>query len=253
MKMESYKNLLKLAPLTLVFACGSHPQDRLPAASTTNTICGTSNDLQQVDEYDGTLGVSKSFVATHQAPVGIMRDAEQQGYCSGTLIADDLFLTAGHCVYGSDVSQDFVAFNYHKGVDEAVPYAVAEVVEDNLNGLDFAIVRLEDSPGSRFGTATLNPQHKFTKDETIAIIQHPAGETKQVDAGTYAGSDSTYLSYKELDTLGGSSGSGVLNASGEVVGVHTNGGCYSSGGANRGVLLSEIAAASATIKDLLGL
>ncbi len=47
-----------------------------------------------------------------------------------------------------------------------------------------------------------------------------------------------------IDTLGGNSGSGVLDSAGKVVGVHTNGGCTASGGFNFGMRISSIRAFS---------
>lgn len=35
--------------------------------------CGTENDLQHVDSYDGTLGVPKNFVLAHMNRVGHLR------------------------------------------------------------------------------------------------------------------------------------------------------------------------------------
>ena len=51
--------------------------------------------------------------------------------------------------------------------------------------------------------------------------------------------------YSNLDTFGGSSGSGVRDDIGDVIGVHTNGGCRTDGtGVNRGVTMPAIAAVS---------
>jgi hypothetical protein len=59
----------------------------------------------------------------------------------------------------------------------------------------------------------------------ITIIGHPNAAPKQIEAGTVASFSTNYLRYGNVDTLGGSSGSGVLNSLGQIVGVHTNGGC----------------------------
>lgn len=60
------------------------------------SVCG-ENDLMPVEKYDGSLGVPKAFVEAHQRPVGLLRK-NGRGICSGTLISDNLFLTAGHCI-----------------------------------------------------------------------------------------------------------------------------------------------------------
>jgi hypothetical protein len=42
-----------------------HPEDIL-----IESICGGIDDSQPVEQYDGTLGVTRQFVDVHQAPVG---------------------------------------------------------------------------------------------------------------------------------------------------------------------------------------
>ena len=47
--------------------------DRLEYGDIRETICGTTDDSQPVEQYDGSLGVTRAFVDTHQAPVGVLR------------------------------------------------------------------------------------------------------------------------------------------------------------------------------------
>ncbi len=61
-----------------------------------------------------------------------------------------------------------------------------------------------------------------------------ANQTQQTHIGPNAGSSGTTMRYV-TDTQGGNSGSPVINGlTGEAVGVHTHGGCNSSGGNNNG-------------------
>lgn len=81
---------------------------------TIRSICGDVDDTQDVELYDGTLGVSRAFVDRHEPPVGQLRwvddllnrfsgpgedpgDVAGERWGSGALIARDVFLTAGHC------------------------------------------------------------------------------------------------------------------------------------------------------------
>ena len=84
----------------------------------------------------------------------------------------------------------------------------------------------------------------------LTIIQHPSGRPKMVDVGHKLGEAQKYMQYGDLDTEPGSSGSGVLDQEGLIVGIHTNGGCSVSSGANSGVLMTEIAKASPVIQSL---
>lgn len=219
-------------------------------------ICGTTDDLQHVNHYNGTLGQTQDFVRKHQRPVGAMEgwgtDASSK-YCSGTLISRSLFLTAGHCVDGTTVG-DFVAFNYERQAGSTSLLAqrhfrIAQVLEDDNGGLDYAIVRLEGNPGDEFGVAELRAADPST-GETLTIIQHPNGEPKQVEVGTVGSFLGDYIRYGNLDTEPGSSGSGILDDEGFLVGVHTNGGCTTTGGSNQGVRLQRISTVSPIVRDL---
>ena len=78
------------------------------------SVCGGQDDTQDVELYDGSLGVGRAFVDAHEPPVGQLQwlsdlpqrfsgPGESPGnvngarWGSGGLIADDLDLTAGHC------------------------------------------------------------------------------------------------------------------------------------------------------------
>ena len=73
------------------------------------------------------------------------------------------------------------------------------------------------------------------------------GVPKRIEAGPMHQNTSGQISYDSLDTLGGSSGSPILSDTGEVVGVHTNGGCTAFSGFNRGVAIDAIRNASSIV------
>jgi V8-like Glu-specific endopeptidase len=216
-----------------------------------NTICGTKDDSQFVNDYRGNLGPTKAFVKAHQGPVGAMETtagATSSKFCSGTMISADLFITAGHCADSTTVGE-FVAFNYERAAGSATLLAqshfrISAVVEDALGGLDYAILRLEGKPGNIFGITPIRTS-PLSIGEAATIIGHPAGKPKMIESGTISGFSGDYAQYGNIDTLGGNSGSGMLDANGNLVIIHTNGGCTRSGGANSGVQASKIAGVSA--------
>ncbi|GIW22120.1 MAG: hypothetical protein KatS3mg068_1127 [Candidatus Sericytochromatia bacterium] len=221
----------------------------------TNSICG-KNDLQHVNDYDGTLGQPVSFVKKYKSAVGAMEYSPSDSsskFCSGTLIDKNLFLTASHCV--DNAVGKAVAFNYEKvkgstSLEKQEHFKILKIVEDgDSKGLDYAILELEGNPGDKYGVTPIKVEMP-EDNHLLTIIQHPKGQPKQVESGPKVGVAGVYMQYADLDTEPGSSGSGVLNKDGFLVGVHTNGGCYSSGGANKGVLMTEIAKASDLVKKL---
>jgi V8-like Glu-specific endopeptidase len=250
------KNATALACTALLIGCATAPEDADLAVGEAQqpTVCGTTDDSQYVNDYTGTLGPTTAFVTTYKGSKGAMEATATPGssakYCSGSLIASNLFLTAGHCVDSTTVGE-YVSFNFErvKGSSTLLTeshFRVDAVVEDELGGVDYAIVRLAGTPGTTWGISAVAAADPAT-GSAITIIGHPAAAPKKIEAGTVQSFSGSYMYYGNVDTLGGSSGSGVLNSSGQIVGVHTNGGCTSSGGANSGVRISKIRTVSAVL------
>lgn len=218
------------------------------------SLCGP-RDLQHVNSYNGRLGVSQTYVKKYKGAVGALSSKNTptgSKYCTGTLIGSDLFLTASHCVSQKTVGH-YVAFRYERkagstALETQEFFKINALVEEGAKkGIDYAIVRLERSAAA-YGVTKMRPQDP-KNSAVLAIIQHPSGEPKQIEAGKLQGLSGNYLRYADIDTLPGSSGSGVLDAEGYLVGVHTNGGCTSgTSGANSGVRLSQAAKVSSIIR-----
>lgn len=203
-------------------------------------------------------------------------------WCTGTLISSNLFLTAGHCfdvhrndgagwdfpidqATGDEITPQVAAqrmhvnFNYQRDpsgdLQAATVVDIVAMHEYRLNGLDYAVLELAGSPGDQFGETPISTNTPAAGDQ-LTIIQHPAGRPKVIEAGNYEGLAANgglagYMRYSDLDTEGGSSGSGILNDLGEIVGVHTNAGCSANGGANHGVSMTNIVAASPILTGIL--
>ena len=254
--------------------------------------CGATDDSQPVEQYDGSLGVSVAFVNANQPMVGQLQWNANLGgtynnpgnvsgvrWATGTLISNDLFLTAGHNfdqtgggwarprdnATGAIIAPAEIATNMHVNFNFQVDpsgnprpeqeFPVVDLVEYRLGGLDFAIVRLGGNPGATFGSATVS-----TTDAAVGamacIIGHPAGVPKRIEAGPVTDLHGDRIGYNDIDTLGGNSGSGILRATdGQIVGVHTNGGCTindpnTDANHNHGVRITSIIAQSPTLQNL---
>jgi len=255
------------------------------------TQCGVEDDSQPVEQYNGNLGVTIDFVNNHQGPVGQLQWANNLAavytnpgnvsgvrWGTGTLISDDLFLTAGHCfgqtangwqlprqngttnvISPADIATNMqVNFNYQVdpsgNLQTEQSFPVLQLVEwgYNLGNLDFAILRLSGNPGLTFGK-TIVSTTDGNIGEMICIIGHPEGFPKRVEAGPVSNIQDNAISYNDIDTLGGNSGSGILRAlDGQIVGIHTNGGCTTTGtGSNSGVRITSVINNSPTLQMLL--
>lgn len=251
-------------PLFLEKIKNTHAYSAKTSITVNKSICG-ADDIQYIEEYDNrysSIGFGYNYVQNLGASVGALKTsavANRTGYCSGTLISENLFLTASHCV-DNDTIGDYVSFGFQFTAQGGLRnsqqfFRVSAIVEDGASrgNLDYAILRLDGNPGYQNGdfpgangTALgwKSVAANGVPDEVV-IIQHPRGYPKQIDAGESVILTGNFIAYDDLDTLGGSSGSGVLDKNGNVVGVHTNGGCRTSGsGYNYGVYMQSIMNAS---------
>ncbi|MFY2559446.1 trypsin-like serine peptidase [Corallococcus terminator] len=225
-----WRSLLTGPLLLSLAACGSKPAPEVEPAVCEEpteakvsgfTQCGPTSDLTPINSYRGEFS---DLPGTEDAVVLL------DGRCTGTLIAASagpVVLTAGHCVGLGDRS--LAVFNYEDQPDGEEFIVEGTVIEQSMEP-DYALIRLDVLP------AAIPPLLLTTRSsERLAIIQHPRGRPKAIAEGSYLDSCNRLVYYKDLDTLVGTSGAGILTRQGHVLGVHTDGDCDTSGkGANRG-------------------
>ena len=151
-------------------------------------------------------------------------------FCSGTLIDDDLVLTAGHCVTtASECSSTRFVFNYYRtsatamhAVTSADVFSCASIVvrqQATVSGrqLDFAILRLDRAATPRFTPAPVRTGNTaLTSAQNVAVIGCGSGIPFKIDAGGQVRDNrSSTLDYfvANTDTFAGNSGSGVYETS----------------------------------------
>ena len=156
-------------------------------------------------------------------------------FCSGSLVGEDLVLTAGHCVKSEAQCLD-TKFVFGYGVtragSEAVTtqpaanvYGCAKVVTRFLAGepgsafpagqrlgADYAVVQLDRKVTGRRPLA-VNRSSSLKRGDGIFVIGHPVGLPVKL-AGNAKVRDFSKVGYftADLDTFGGNSGSAVFNA-----------------------------------------
>lgn len=218
--------LLCLLLFPFLISCGSDNDD---AVSELRSICGKTTDFIPINKYKGGL----SWVQKREGAVGRLRAGNAA--CSGTFIGNhngkkNLFLTAGHCLTKGIPAK--VEFNYEDNPD-GPSVTISGVALESSTNPDYALVRLDSRPN-------ISPTPLGDVTKKLAMIQHPAARPKVIAVGKLlSNSNPDKISYS-IDSLGGSSGSGILNDSGSLVGVHVNGGCTATGGANSGWTISSI-------------
>lgn len=210
--------------------------------------------VEKMSRSVGQLQWKYNFGGAFNGPNDSEGNVKGVRWCTGTLIGKNLFITAGHCFdrdgngwsmpsrNGQTISSEEIAqlmkvnFNYQTDKmtglirTDTIDYPVEELKEYRNGDLDYAIIILGKDkdgkyPGEKFGIveiAKLNP----SQNDMTAIIQHPLGKPKVIEAGRIFSIKFDLLNYDDIDTQGGSSGAAVISvANNKIVGIHVLGGC----------------------------
>ncbi|RLA63781.1 MAG: hypothetical protein DRQ88_08000 [Epsilonproteobacteria bacterium] len=156
------------------------------------------------------------------------------GKCSGFLVASDLLVTAGHCIWGQsscddnkwifDFRNDFI---YNGGnpdlafVSSEDVYGCKEVINRKYNREttknDFALIRL-DRPVTDRKPLKIRSEGKVSDDSEIVMIGHPLGLSLKISyKGKILKNDNPFYFKTNLDSFSGNSGSPVFNKKTGVV------------------------------------
>ncbi len=210
--------------------------------------------VEKMSRSVGQLQWKYNFGGTFNGPNDSEGDVKGVRWCTGTLIGKDIFITAGHCFDrdgngwnmptrgGQTISSEEIAqlmkvnFNYQadrvtgKIRADTIDYPVVELKEYRNGNLDYAIIILGKDkegryPGDRFGFVEIAKSEPSQNDMT-AIIQHPLGNPKVIEAGRIFSIKFDLLNYDDIDTQGGSSGAAVISVNNnKIIGIHVLGGC----------------------------
>lgn len=155
-------------------------------------------------------------------------DQPTAAYCSGFLVADDLLVTAGHCIESqSDCNTYKWVFDYvytdasHQLTigDESV-YSCSKIVERKLEGrrgADFALIQLDRKVVGRT-PLKVRKSGKIATSHPLVVIGHPTGLPTKVAGGAWVRENAKSSFFvANLDTFGGNSGSAVFDSNTGVV------------------------------------
>jgi subtilisin-like proprotein convertase family protein len=162
------------------------------------------------------------------------REQTSGAFCSGSLVAPDVIITAGHCITdASDCADVRFIFDFalltpgseQKTFSADQIYACKEIIHRQQvdNGADFAVIRLDRKVTTR---APLRARRtgSLSVGERVLVIGHPAGLPQKIAGGAQVRAVQSSYYTTNLDTYGGNSGSAVFNAvSMEVEGILVRG------------------------------
>ncbi|MDH3268653.1 MAG: T9SS type A sorting domain-containing protein, partial [Ignavibacteria bacterium] len=235
------------------FFNGSAVEIRLFLGQTDHDVFIKIDEINVGEWYDGEViesqcGPTDDRIASNQPATGRLLNIG----CTAWIIPNGKFASAGHCLDGS--SSTIVEFNVplslpggtiqHPGPEDQYSVDVSTKIFTNGGvGNDWGV--FEVFPNSITGLMPKEAQGAFwplVQDlgpDSIRITGYgvdvgTANQTQQTHIGPNAGSSGTTMRYV-TDTEGGNSGSPVIDGlTNNAVGVHTHGGCTSSGGNNNG-------------------
>jgi V8-like Glu-specific endopeptidase len=159
--------------------------------------------------------------------------------CSGVLVDDQLVLTAGHCVNEDATCDDrLLVFDYAISdpdraltLDEGAIYRCKSIplrgygLDSSGGRYDYAFVELDRPVSSARQPVTLGPADP-PPGSPLAVIGYPSGLPVKIDAGAELLLMRQCRDYFTLssDTFQSSSGSGVFDEIGRLVGIFVRGG-----------------------------
>lgn len=207
-----------------------------------NAQCAPSGSVQET--------ISKSvgmIVTVHPASNG--HPQESVSTCSVTLIDSDLVVLAAHCIadHPFEVPTCSVTFNYEVQCDgslapayNAVFFKVIKLVKFRFNdGRDYAILQLSGTPQVPSVSVRITD---LTPGENVFGVHHPNGAVKKISPSANGLRPITSFGPMigvNLDVAGGSSGSGLFDASGNIVGVLANGSACSLNYSSMKTMMSD--------------
>lgn len=166
--------------------------------------------------------------------------------CSVTLVGAEMVITAGHCLHPEDAASSSITFDYEVECGGAAPggynprfHKVTGVLK-HMNTLadglhhDYAFLQIAIPPGG-LGLPLIPMRADLPAiGEQVFGVHHPNGAVKKLSRPHAAGFATVSASLPSvvgvnLDVSGGSSGSGLFDASGRIVGVLAAGGPCSLG------------------------
>lgn len=238
-----------LSALTILLSVNTYAE--------TKSICGSNDDR----------------ILSYEPKVGRLSTLEDHKGCTATMISDSCAVTAGHCKPVL-IKAEFNTPESVGGIPQASEKEDVYLIDQNSiklqdegPGKDWAVFKFKRNkytnkfPGEVQGyyNVSFKNARKGNKIRITGYGVDRSDATGNFAQQTHTGSikslgtlfNRSHLKHT-ADTTGGNSGSSIiLEATQEIIGIHSHAGCTRSGGANQGTVISKHKQLVAAIKACL--
>lgn len=177
-----------------------------------------------VESYNGTLAGFPQYIVAEREPVVLTAG------CDATLIGPDLAITAAHC----EPKIGETAFQLrHQNDPSGTPRTpigatiidIYETLEDRVGGYEYTIFQISERLGDTWGWTKMAAV-TIAEGETLGVIHGPGYSPEYVSAGKLLQyNQDQFLMSQSMIVADGSSGAGILDTSGFLIGTHTASDC----------------------------
>ena len=218
-----------------VFQPSDYGKTNLPLRESLGPNVGRIEKERNVFEPIGRLAENDPLRAASRA-IGrldvLTRSGELESIsvCTASIVGKNLALTNYHCIpgFGGKVEKASILIDYlEKDAPEAIRLAVSPEPIAADQKLDYALLRVLDPVPAELKPLEFQPRQTSSRDRLV-IVHHPAGQVKvmtqfQCFVHEKPSSQPEFVRHV-CDTLGGSSGGILFDASLAPVALHHTGG-----------------------------
>ncbi len=200
-----------------------------------STVALISKELMTLDTVFNVFRLEKNSTSLPLCSSEPFREQSTWAHCSGSLIGDDVILTAGHCVVDAkDCQSAYYVFDYKLDGREKIfsqvsansVYTCSEIIYTSAhdkNLADFALIRLDRKVEDRKPLA-LSDKEVLIEDK-LMMVGYPSGYPTKFtfDGKIRSLTQSNYMTIA-IDAYTGNSGSSVFDQeTHQIVGVLSRG------------------------------
>lgn len=155
------------------------------------------------------------------------------GHCTASLIAPNKVLTAAHCMDSKNSCDEArLIFGWNKDKAATLEVSESEIykcksilkMEQTLKGIDYSIIELDRPVTGVTPLIVAKNTDALVPGTKLLSLSYPLGLPLKKDMAVVLSNDKARTNFKvEVNTFKGSSGSPLLNAQGEIVGILSTG------------------------------